>query len=161
MQPNKLRVIVEYEGQPRLIKLRTELKGQDLFRKILKKIDLDINQWESYDLILKSFECNVTRTKDLVQDDILVLKLKASRSIVSDLQEESCFENSFLNENREQDLEDENNKSNSEESLTSNTSLDNWLEGDVSYVSEGVKEIKSEDEGESEKEDERERRNFN
>jgi len=104
---------------------------------------LDINQWESYDLILKSFECNVTRAKDLVQDDILVLKLKATRSIVSDQQEESYFENSFLNENREQDLENENNKSNSEESLTSSTSLDNWLEGDVSYVSEGVKEIKS------------------
>ena len=113
---------------------------------------MDINQWESYDLILKSFECNVTRAKDLVQDDILVLKLKASRSIVSDQQEKNYFENSFLNENKEQDLEDENNKSNSVESLTSNTSLDNWLEGDVSYVSEGVKEIKSEGEDERENE---------
>ena len=93
-----------------------------MFQKILRKLDMDVENWENYTLEMKNFEYRITRAKDLVQDDILTLKEQASENIIFQKEGEGSSEiqgkslensilgdwsyNSSLSENQGECLED-------------------------------------------------------
>ena len=123
MESIKTRVIVEYNNEPKLLRLKIDLKGEEMLRKILRKFDLDEEGWEDYDLILKSLECKAMKVKDLVHDDKLLLKPTVPQI---DQREESDG-NSLMNQEGEEIFKEGNGKSNSEDSIWTTASMDNWL----------------------------------
>ena len=123
MESIKTRVIVEYNNEPKLLRLKIDLKGEEMLRKILRKFDLDEEGWEDYDLILKNLECKVMKVKDLVHDDKLLLKPTVPQI---DQREESDG-NSLMNQEGEEIFKEGNGESNSEDSIWTTASMDNWL----------------------------------
>jgi len=122
METLKVRVFVEYQERKILVKLKTVLKGKEMLQKILRKLDMDVENWENFTLEMKNFEYRIARAKDLVQDDILTLKEQASENIIFQKEGEGSSEiqgkslenlilgdwsyNSSLSENQDEYSED-------------------------------------------------------
>lgn len=119
MEALKVRVFIEYQQQVSLIKLKSQLKDEELLLKVLKKLELNIEEWENYSLHVKTPECRVTRAKDLLQNDILILRREDPKMEVGENQIEISSQKETISED-------------SNDSIRTEFSLDNWLNEDVS-----------------------------
>jgi len=81
MEALKIRIFVEYLGETKPLRIDTQLKNKELIQKVLHKLNIDSEDWESFDLVFKKFNCEITRAKDLAQDDVLILK----KEIISEM----------------------------------------------------------------------------
>ena len=81
MEALKIRIFVEYLGETKPLRIDTQLKNKELIQKVLHKLNIDSEDWESFNLVFKKFNCEITRAKDLAQDDVLILK----KEIISEM----------------------------------------------------------------------------
>jgi len=106
-------------------------------RKVLSKMGLNSDDWESFDLVVKTMNCKVTKAKELITDDKLLLKEKYNLDEGSE-EEWKEKEEEEEEENQEEKMGEE---SNLEDSIITSNSLDNWLnENDGSEEAEYVEE---------------------
>ena len=63
MQSEKIRIIVEYKESV-LISLPQALKGDDLIRKVMKKMGINLDTWEVFEFHHKYLKSKVNNEKD-------------------------------------------------------------------------------------------------
>jgi len=127
MNPATIRVAINFNTVRKPIIFDVGVEEQDLLKIALKLFGLEGENCEDYELIISNLKCRVVNSKYLVNDDILILKLKYLQEMVFDKSQISNYQE--LSKRKTSETSNEELKGNSEyDSLSQSQSFNSEQE---------------------------------